>query len=218
MASQRVVRPVWRRFDARFWDQAGSWVRRGGHAAVVTDPNTLDMLLGAEEGGKITELGLWSVLAIEQQRYRRVKVGPAAGLWVARVAKHAIDSVLDWCERDAILERPTRALALDCLDCAACCRDATVLLGEDDLDRFREAGRVDLCGSKYVKRERSGKRTLRLLYDGRCQHLGAGNLCSIYEIRPFNCSVFPVGSEACLAARETTLGLRDGAPAPRALS
>jgi Fe-S-cluster containining protein len=39
------------------------------------------------------------------------------------------------------------------------------------------------------------------------------NRCAIYAIRPFNCSVFPVGSEACLAARESTLHVRDDARA-----
>jgi uncharacterized protein len=52
--------------------------------------------------------------------------------------------------------------------------------------------------------------TLRFLGKGPCQHLQRDKKCRIYPIRPDNCSAFVVGSEACLAAREDTLGLRDG--------
>ncbi len=55
--------------------------------------------------------------------------------------------------------------------------------------------------------------TLRFLANGRCRNLGADNKCAIYPIRPDNCSVFVVGSEACLSAREETLKVRGGAPA-----
>jgi Fe-S-cluster containining protein len=80
-----------------------------------------------------------------------------------------------------------------------------------DFDRWRKAGRKDLLGKDYIKRS-NGKVTLRFALDGRCQHLGADIKCAIYPIRPDNCSVFVAGSEACLAAREETLHIRDGLP------
>jgi Fe-S-cluster containining protein len=220
MSAYEIVRPVWRRFRARFLARAAAHVRRGGHAAVevgevsqVSGPSghgaALDMLLTVDAAGKITELGLWSILAIEQQRWRRVKVGPAAGLATARVRAKFVGSVLDWCERDSIHEGATRTIHLDCLDCGACCHEANVVLDEADFDRWREAGRKDLLGRAYLKRA-DGKVTLRFAASGRCQNLGRDNKCAIYAIRPDNCSAFVVGSEACLAAREDTLRLRDG--------
>ncbi|MFO0550241.1 MAG: YkgJ family cysteine cluster protein [Polyangiaceae bacterium] len=206
----RVTRPVWRRFTAKHQARAASWVREGGSAAVFTSPRVVHMILGAGDDGKITEAGLWSVLALEQQRYRRSTEGPFRGLFRVKVKPHAVDAVADWCDRDGGHPSATRDLELDCLDCAACCHDANVLLDDDDLERFRDAGRTDLTKPPFVRRARDGKVTLRFL-GPKCQHLKRDNKCRIYAIRPFNCSVFPVGSEACLAARESTLNLRDDA-------
>ena len=185
----------------------------GGLAAIVHSKDRVDMVLGVDALGAITELAAWSVLAIEQKAYRRVKEGPAAGLFSARVQKHALFAVLDWCERDSIHPGPTRRIKLDCLACGACCQEANVLIDESDIERFREAGRPELTTKKYLVHSRDGKIRLRFLPNGRCQHLAGDNKCRVYALRPFNCSVFPVGSEACLAAREGTLSLRDGAPA-----
>lgn len=219
MPATTVDRPVWRRFDSRFYDRAVEWVRAGGAAAVVirspsarpgARPKRVDMLLRTEDGD-ITELALWSLLSLEQRRWRRVPLGRGKGLGLARVQPHAVDAVLDWCERDSIHRGPTRRLRLDCLECGACCHDSNVVLGEEDLDRFREAGREDLLGTRFIQR-RAGRIRLRFAPGGRCQHLKNDLKCRIYPIRPFNCSVFPVASEACLSARESTLSLRDGAP------
>lgn len=210
----RLERPVWRRFIPRFIDRAAAWVRAGGHAAVQLDERRIDMILGVDREGKLTQDGLWSILALEQRRAVRVKEGPGAGLMRARAAPHALSAVLDWCDRDSMHEGPTRRLDLDCLACGACCQEANVLLDEDDLERFRAGGRPELTKRPYVRRARDGKLTLRFAKDGRCQHLLRDNKCQIYPLRPFNCRVFPVGSEACLAAREATLGIRDDAKHP----
>jgi Fe-S-cluster containining protein len=212
MSAYVIVRPVWRSFKPRFLSRAAAHVRGGGHAVIVRDDDAYDLILGVDDRGKITELGMWSLLAIEQQRWRRVKDGPAAGLATARVRSAYEGSVLAWCERDSIHEGPTRTLELDCLECGACCHDANVQLDGDDFDRWRKAGRRDLLDKAYLKRK-DGKVTLRFLDDGRCRNLGADNKCAIYAIRPDNCAAFVVGSEACLAAREETLHLRDGLPA-----
>ena len=210
--SQTIVdRPVWRSFRPRFIARAADHVRAGGSAAVMEVEGRIEMLLGVDAKGKLTELGLWSLLALEQRRFRRVKEGPAKGLATARVGRDFEEVVRGFCHRDAIHPGPTRRLRLDCLACAACCHESNVVLEEDDLARFRAAGRVDLTKSPFVRRARDGKVTLRFAKDGRCQHLASDNKCGIYAIRPFNCRVFPVGSEACLAAREQTLGKMDGA-------
>jgi hypothetical protein len=214
MSAYKIVRPVWRSFSPRFLGRAAAHVRKGGHAVVEREQGGIEMLLGVDRAGKITELGLWSILAIEQQRWRRVKEGPAKGLAVAKVKPNYEGSVLDWCHRDSIHPGPTRTVRFDCLDCAACCHTANVVLDEDDFSRWRDAGRKDLLSSAYLKRK-DGRVTLRFAPSGRCQNLKRDNKCAIYAIRPDNCSAFVVGSEACLAAREDTLGLRDGLQADR---
>src|SRR5262249_50455319 len=95
-----VERPVWRRFFPRFTGGAGAYVRTGGHAAVVHGSERVDVLLPAK-GGRITELGEWALLAIEQTRWHAVRFGAARGLLTARVALDFVEAVLDWCERDS---------------------------------------------------------------------------------------------------------------------
>jgi hypothetical protein len=210
MSAYEVVRPIWRSFKPAYLPRAAAHVRAGGHAVILRDDEALEMILGVDAKGKITELGLWSILAIEQQRWRRVVDGPAKGLATARVKPDYEGSVLDWCERDSVHEGPSRLIRLDCLECAACCHESNVVLDEADLERFREGGRPDLLGRAYIKRSRDGRITLRFAETGKCQHLGRDKKCGVYTIRPDNCRAFVVGSEACLAAREDTLGYRDG--------
>lgn len=210
MPALTIDRPVWRSFTPKHLGRAADHVQRGGHAAIVDDDrDRVDLLLGIGADGRITELGHWSILAIEQERWRKVKSGAAKGLATCRVHREFEGSVIDWCERDSRYPGPTRRLRLDCLECGACCHDSNVVLYEEDLDRFRDGGRSDLLGKAYIKRARDGKVTLRFLGHTDCQHLRRDLKCRIYEIRPFNCRVFPVGSEACLAARESTRGWRD---------
>lgn len=206
-----VVRPVFRLFKAKWIARAAAHVKKGGHAVVERENGDLDLILGVTAKGAITELGLWSILAIEQRRWRRVKLGPAKGLATTRVKPEYGGSVIDWCERDSIHPGPTRTIELDCLECGACCHEANVIVDQADLDRFRKAGRKDLLDKVYFKRK-NGLITLRFLDNGCCRNLMSDNKCAIYPLRPDNCSAFVVGSEACLAAREDTLSIRDGAP------
>src|SRR5690349_11788991 len=110
MSAYVIVRPIWRRFLARYLNRAAAHVRKGGHAAVVRDDGGIDMILGVDPAGKITELGYWSVLAIQQQRWRRVKEGPAEGLAITRVKEVYEGAVLDWCDRDSVHEGATRKI------------------------------------------------------------------------------------------------------------
>lgn len=212
MTAQVLIRPVWRRFRPRFLARAVDHVRAGGHAAIAHEDGEIDVLLTVDAAGQLTELGQWALLTIEHERWRKVTDGPAEGLATARIERRFIGSVLDWCTRDSIHEGPTREITLDCLECAACCHDAKVVLEDGDLDRWRAAGREELGRRPYVRRARDGKVSLRFGPGGRCRHLQTDRRCAIYELRPFNCSVFLMGSEACLIAREETLGIRDGAP------
>jgi len=122
--------------------------------------------------------------------------------------------VLEWCDRDAEHDGPTREMALDCLACGACCHDSNVILFNSDLKRFKKAGRKDLLKKQHIKHKKNGQIVLRFPKNGPCQQLRKNLMCRVYEIRPFNCRVFPIGTEACLAARELTRDWRDDAQAP----
>lgn len=212
MSQQQVERAVWRSFRPEFSAEAFEHVRAGGYAAVVDrsgdDRPRVAIFVPLDARGRLDELTRWALLAIDHRRWLRVKRGPAAGLGRATVRAEYVDAVLDWCDRDATHPGPRRRMRLDCLECAACCRDANVVLGEADVHRWSKAGRSDLHRRAYLRRS-DGRLTLRLLDDGRCPHLAADRRCRIYELRPDNCRWFVVGSEACLAAREETLSIRD---------
>lgn len=214
MSVHEVERAVWRSFRPEFSAEAFAHVRAGGYAAVVDrsrgdDGPRVTLFVPLDEKGRLDELTRWALLSIDHRRWLRVKEGAAVGLGRATVRPEYVDAVLDWCDRDAAHPGSRRTMRLDCLECAACCRDANVVLGESDVHRWTKAGRRDLHGRTYLRRH-DGKLTLRILDDGRCPHLADDRRCRIYELRPDNCRWFVVGSEACLAAREETLSLRDG--------
>ncbi len=199
-----LQRPVWRRFAPRFAERAAEHVRAGGLAAVEHE-DRLEVLLGLDARGKLVELAEWALLSIDHREWERA----GDGLARAAIREEFRDSVLDWCDRDAAHPGPTRAIALDCRACGACCRAAVVVLYQEDFDRWRAAGREDLCAERYLRRDPDGTVHLRFAEDA-CRHLGAErNTCAIYELRPENCRDFVIGSEACLSAREYTLGIRD---------
>lgn len=214
---------MWRRFRQEFFARAVAWVRQGGFAAIMNGKGKLELLLPVDASGRLTSLARWAVLSIDMDKTTRLTEGPATGLRTARVRGDIATAVVDWCDRDAIHEGPTRALDLDCLACGACCHDAEILIDERDLARLARGGRADLTTRAHVDRRRDGSIAFRLAeaspprtegyprYKTRCAQLGSDNRCAIYPLRPDNCRVFLVGSEACLAAREDTLGLRDGA-------
>lgn len=193
----QVTRPVWRTYDPRFVANAAAHARAGGHA-LVRDEEWY-VLLPRKDDGTLPELAAWALLDLCIDNFRKVARGAAAGLVKAVVPRRKRGLVAEWCERDSTSPDSTLVLTLDCRACAMCCRNNRVILDEDDLARWRDAGRDDLLSKTYLRRS-NGKLVLKLLPDGDCMHL-VGNDCGIYAVRPFNCSVFPAASEGCLSAR-----------------
>ena len=214
--SSRVLRPVWRSFTQRFIANAAAHVRKGGHAMVWRKgPSTpiAWMLAPCDAKGNIPELSLWSMLALEKSTYEVVTRGPAKGLAIMRIPRAYEQAVEEWCERDSMWTETTRWVEFDCLECGACCRDNKVVLYDEDYARWHAADRDDLAGRAYLRNEK-GRVMLKLRrVEGKpCVHLLSDNKCHIYELRPFNCSSFPVGSEPCLESRRDGLKIVDGAP------
>lgn len=208
--SSLVRRPLWRSFTQRFLANAVAHVRAGGHAMVWRPGPSRPvawMLLPCGPDGEITELAMWSLLALEKRNYTVIRRGPAKGLATMRIPRAYEEAVERWCERDSKWPGSTREIELDCTRCAACCRNNRVVLDEDDFARWRAAGRDELTSKAYTRTSK-GVVVLRLKQDKTCVHL-QGTLCGIYPLRPDNCSSFPVGSEPCLESRWQEFGLEE---------
>lgn len=205
-----IRRPLWRSFTERFIDNAVTHVGRGGHAMLWrrgTAKPVAWMLLPCTVDGALPELAFWSILGIDKRTWSAIPSGVAKGLATMRIPRDREWAVEEWCERDSKWQGSTRDVELDCLTCAACCIRNRVVLDADDLARWNAANRQDLAGKAYT-RTVNGEVVLRLAPDGGCVHL-RGKACSIYALRPDNCSVFPAGSEPCLASREEEFGWTD---------
>src|SRR5690242_9003305 len=90
---------------------------------------------------------------------------------------------------------------IDCLQCAACCKNYSPRFKTPDIKRI----------SKHLKMRESEfiETYLRLDEDGDyvvkttpCPFLGADNFCSIYEVRPSDCTRFPYTDEDVFLKRQ----------------
>lgn len=213
MTATLVTRPVVRSFHWPYLAEAASWVRAGGHAVVWLSRRKARLVFAKPRDGDDFDLGRWSALDLGRSDYAVAKRGIFAGMAYLRVPHDCYVIVRERVLRDSVHEAPTRELELDCLACAACCKDNHVELEDQDVRRFERAGREELSRPPYARRE-NGSIVLVLRKDKRCKHLADDNRCGIYEIRPGACSTFPQGSECCLSAREEELGIVDGARTP----
>jgi len=212
MSALQVTRPVVRSFKWPFFDEAVSWVWRGGHAVVWLSARKARLVFAHPREADEFDLGWWSALDIGQSEFAVAKRGTFAGLAYVRVPHDCYRIVRERVVRDSVHPEPTRAIELDCLACGACCKDNRVVLEKVDIERFERAGRADLAAPPYARRE-DGAVVLVLRRDKRCKHLEDDNRCAVYAIRPDACSSFPPGSECCLSSREEEMGLVDGARA-----
>jgi hypothetical protein len=206
----RVTRPVVRNYTWPHRRQAAAWVRAGGHALVWASPRKARLVFARPKRGDENDLGWWSVLDLGRSEYVIARSGPFAGLAYVRVPHDCYSIVRDRVVRDSIHPEPTRRIELDCLECAACCKGNRVVLEDEDVERFKSAGRAELARPPYAKRD-DGQIVLVLRKDKNCRHLGTDNKCGIYSFRPSACSTFPPGSECCLSSREEEMGIIDGA-------
>jgi Fe-S-cluster containining protein len=101
-----------------------------------------------------------------------------------------------WMKRHNFAERRFKAIAqsvgeaVDCTQCANCCRVATTQINERDAVRLARFLRVKLSVflNDYTQLNEEG-RILKHTEDG-CVFL-EGNLCSVYHARPQACELFP---------------------------
>ena len=90
---------------------------------------------------------------------------------------------------------------IDCLQCAACCKNYSPRFKTPDVKRIskhlgmRESEFIDA----YLRVDEDGDFVVK---SSPCPFLGADNFCSIYEVRPSDCSRFPYTDEDVLIKRQ----------------
>lgn len=210
MPATEVVRPVVRSFNSRQWPLAARHVRKGGHAVVWEGRSRGRLLVPRPKDDDPRDLAFYAILDLGKQRYDVATRGVTKGLASTLIPRDCNHIVRQRIERDRVHRGATRKIAFDCMSCGACCYSNRVVLDEDDVERFRQGGRAQFARMPYARRSR-GQLVLRLAPDRACLHLGIGNRCGIYAIRPEMCRVFPVGSECCLSARAEEFAWYDGA-------
>jgi Fe-S-cluster containining protein len=97
--------------------------------------------------------------------------------FVERQFRHAAETVQD---------------AIDCRQCAECCRVTEVQLAERDVEHLaRYMGmRPQKFLEEYTMRNKDEELILRRTEEAGCVFL-EGNECTVYEARPGNCEKFP---------------------------
>ncbi len=90
---------------------------------------------------------------------------------------------------------------INCLDCAACCKNYSPRFKTTDIKRIsrhlkqKEGEFIE----NYLRVDEEGDFVLQ---SKPCTFLGADNRCSIYEVRPSDCSRFPYTDEDVLLKKQ----------------
>lgn len=89
---------------------------------------------------------------------------------------------------------------IDCLDCAACCKNYSPRFKTPDIKRISKRLRMKEGEfiEEYLDLDNEGDYVVKTKP---CPFLGADNFCSIYEDRPSDCSRFPYTDEDVLIKR-----------------
>ena len=90
---------------------------------------------------------------------------------------------------------------VNCLDCAACCKNYSPRFKTPDLKRI--AKHLKLKEGEFIERylvlDNEGDYVVK---SKPCPFLGIDNYCSIYEVRPSDCTRFPYTDEDIILKRQ----------------
>ncbi len=90
---------------------------------------------------------------------------------------------------------------VNCLDCAACCKNYSPRFKTPDLKRI--AKHLKLKEGEFIERylvlDNEGDYVVK---SKPCPFLGIDNYCSIYEVRPSDCARFPYTDEDIILKRQ----------------
>lgn len=89
---------------------------------------------------------------------------------------------------------------IDCLDCAACCKNYSPRFKTPDIKRISKHLRLkeSVFIETYLNLDEDGDYVVKTKP---CPFLGSDNACSIYEVRPSDCARFPYTDEDVMVRR-----------------
>lgn len=90
---------------------------------------------------------------------------------------------------------------VDCLSCAACCKNYSPRFKTPDIKRISKHLRLkeSVFIETYLNLDEEGDYVVK---NSPCPFLGDDNFCSIYEVRPSDCARFPYTDEDVLLKRK----------------
>ena len=90
--------------------------------------------------------------------------------------------------------------AVNCLDCAACCKNYSPRFKTPDIKRISRHLKIKEGAfiEKYLKLDEEGDYVVK---SKPCPFLGDDNACSIYDQRPSDCARFPYTNEDVIVRR-----------------
>lgn len=90
---------------------------------------------------------------------------------------------------------------IDCLDCAACCKNYSPRFKTPDIKRISKHLRMkeSVFIDTYLNLDSDGDYVVKTKP---CAFLGADNACSIYDVRPSDCARFPYTDEDVMVRRQ----------------
>lgn len=90
---------------------------------------------------------------------------------------------------------------INCLDCAACCKNYSPRFKTPDIKRISRHLRMkeSVFIDTYLNLDEEGDYVVKTKP---CAFLGAGNKCSIYDVRPSDCERFPYTDEDVIIRRQ----------------
>lgn len=90
---------------------------------------------------------------------------------------------------------------IDCLTCAACCKNYSPRFKTPDVKRISKHLRMKESDfiEAYLRVDEEGDFVVKA---SPCPFLGSDNYCSIYDVRPSDCSRFPYTDEDVLIKRQ----------------
>jgi Fe-S-cluster containining protein len=134
--------------------------------------------------------------------------GIEEGNWQKKSAEHQkqYQNLLKRADRNKVLKKlpdlhEEAFSKVDCLQCAACCKNYSPRFKTPDIKRISKHLRMkeSVFIETYLRLDEEGDYVVK---QSPCPFLGTDNFCSIYEVRPSDCERFPYTDEDVILKRE----------------
>lgn len=133
--------------------------------------------------------------------------GIEEGNWQKKSAEHQkqYKNLLQRADKNKVLKKlpdlhEEAFSKIDCLQCAACCKNYSPRFKTPDIKRISKHLRMKESAfiDAYLRLDEEGDYVVK---QSPCAFLGADNYCSIYEVRPSDCERYPYTNEDVILKR-----------------